>query len=143
MLVAFVLVLSGCSQNSSVAGVSKIKAVVYKSPNCGCCVKHVSYLKENGFDVDIVLVDDMESIKQKYEIPPEMESCHTTIVGNYFIEGHVPIEAIDKLLLEQSDIDGIALPGMPSGSPGMPGIKRGSFDIQAVSEGTTSDFISI
>ena len=61
-----------------------------------------------------------------------MEICHTTIIGDYFVEGHVPLEAVEKLLTEKPDIKGIAMPGMPSGSPGMPGAKKGDFVIYAV-----------
>ena len=61
-----------------------------------------------------------------------MESCHTTVMGNYFVEGHIPLEVVNKLLTEKPDIKGIAMPGMPNGSPGMPGVKRGDFVIYAI-----------
>lgn len=116
---------------------------VYKSPNCGCCVEHSAYLRSQGFDVNIVIEDDMDSIKEKYNIPGNMQSCHTAIFGDYFVEGHMPIEAIDKLLEEKPDIDGIALPAMPSGSPGMPGIKLEPFDIYQLSEGNSSLYTTL
>jgi hypothetical protein len=72
-----------------------------------------------------------------------MESCHTTVIDGYFVEGHVPFEAIEKLLAERPDIDGIALPDMPAGSPGMPGRKSGPFDIYQVKDGQYSLFVSI
>lgn len=89
----------------------------------------------------------MSAIKEKYNIPPEVQSCHTTIISDYvirdyFIEGHVPIEAISKLLEEKPDIDGIALPGMPTGSLGMGGEKTVQFEILAVKNGETSVFMT-
>ena len=108
--------------------------IVYKSPTCGCCSEYVSYLKSNGFNVKTVLVDDMASIKQKYGVPSNLESCHTAIFGNYFVEGHVPIEAIEKMLVEKPKINGISLPDMPPGSPGMPGIKGEPFKIYSITD---------
>lgn len=116
---------------------------IYKSPNCGCCVKHSAYLKKNGFKVDIEMVDDMEAIKRKFGIPNDMQSCHTTVMGDYFIEGHVPIEAFNKLMEEKPDIDGIALPEMPSGSPGMPGPKLEPFEIFEIKDGKAQTFITL
>ncbi len=83
------------------------------------------------------------TIKQKYNIPVEMQSCHTTIMGKYFIEGHVPFEAVNKLLKEQPDIDGIALPGMPIGTPGMPGDKDEPYVIYQLKDGKYSVFMTI
>ena len=82
-------------------------------------------------------------IKKKHNIPLEMQSCHTTILGKYFIEGHVPIEAINKLLKEKPDIDGIALPGMPIGTPGMPGEKEEPYIIYQLVDGKSSVFMTI
>jgi hypothetical protein len=85
----------------------------------------------------------LHTIKQKYNIPVEMQSCHTTILGKYFIEGHVPLEAVNKLLKEQPDIDGIALPGMPIGTPGMPGDKDEPYVIYQLKDGKSSVFMTI
>ena len=71
-----------------------------------------------------------------------MQSCHTTTIGNYFVEGHIPIEAIEKLMTEKPNIKGIAMPGMPSGSPGMPGAKQGPFIIYAIgNDGSVGEFM--
>ena len=75
---------------------------------------------ENGYTVELVGVDNMSPIKIEYQIPSELQSCHTAIVDGYIIEGHVPAETIDDLLAERPDIYGLAVPGMPAGSPGMP-----------------------
>ena len=85
----------------------------------------------------------LHNIKKKYNIPLEMQSCHTTMLGKYFIEGHVPIEAINKLLKEQPKIDGIALPGMPIGTPGMPGEKEEPYIIYQLIDGKSSVFMKI
>jgi len=137
------LLLIGACTEKSVGGSSGTKVTVFKSPSCGCCVGHAAELDKGGFDVEIVKVEDMQAIKKQYNVPSNMESCHTAVIGDYFVEGHVPMEAIDKLLLEQPDIDGIALPNMPAGSPGMPGVKRSPFRVYAISNGEVSDFVTI
>ncbi len=119
------------------------KATVYKSPNCGCCVGYVKKLEDNGVEVEVVETEDMDSIKQQYDIPSDMQSCHTIVMGDYFIEGHVPLEAVEKLLTEKPNIDGIALPGMPSGTPGMPGVKRAPFSVYQLTEGDSSEFVTL
>lgn len=103
--------------------------IVYKSSTCGCCGVYVTYLRSRGFDVDVKTTEDMDSIKKKYNIPEDMLSCHTSIVDGFVVEGHVPLEAINQLLDEKPAINGIALPNMPAGSPGMPGNKQGAFSI--------------
>jgi len=118
-------------------------ATMHKSPTCGCCLGHAGYLRGENIDVDVIKESDMASIKQKYNIPYEMQSCHTTEIGDYFVEGHVPIEAINKLLAEKPDIDGISLPEMPAGSPGMPGTKSGEFVIYALKDGQATEFMRI
>ena len=105
------------------------KIIVYKSPECGCCVNYIGLLENKNYDVEVITTDNMAEIKNKYNVPQDMESCHTTIVDNYVVEGHIPFAAIDKLLAEKPDIEGIALPDMPAGSPGMPGIKNEPFKI--------------
>jgi hypothetical protein len=85
----------------------------------------------------------MSPIKNRYQIPQNMGSCHTAVIADYFVEGHIPIEAIEKLLEEKPGIDGIALPGMPTGSPGMPGQQTEAFKIYALSAGTASEFMTM
>jgi len=116
---------------------------VFKTPSCGCCDGYVLFLEEENFKVKQTDMRSLHSIKKRYNIPLEMQSCHTTILGKYFIEGHVPLEAINKLLKEQPDIDGIALPGMPIGTPGMPGEKEEPFVIYKLIDGKSSVFMTI
>lgn len=136
-----VLFLSGCTSGNS--GSIKNKVTLYKSESCGCCVSYTKYLEQQGFNVEVVSMPDISSIKLQYNIPRDMQSCHTAIIGDYFVEGHVPAEAIEKLLTEKPDINGITLPDMPSGSPGMPGIKKEIFKIYALSDAEISDFMEL
>ncbi len=121
----------------------KLSVEVFKTPSCGCCYGYVLFLEKEQFNVKETDMRSLHSIKQKYNIPLEMQSCHTTIIGKYFIEGHVPLEAINKLLKEQPDIDGIALPGMPIGTPGMPGKKEEPFVVYQLNDGKFSIFMTI
>ena len=116
---------------------------VFKTPSCGCWDGYVLFLEEEKFKVKQTDMRSLHTIKQKYNIPVEMQSCHTTIMGKYFIEGHVPFEAVNKLLKEQPDIDGIALPGMPIGTPGMPGDKDEPYVIYQLKDGKSSVFMTI
>lgn len=118
----------------------KPKITVFYSPTCACCMDYIPYLKRNGFEVEERKTQDMLSIKERYQIPQEMESCHTSVTGDYFVEGHMPVEVINKLFEEKPEINGIALPGMPQGSPGMGGIKKGSFEIYGLTNGQASEF---
>ena len=94
---------------------------VYKSPTCGCCKEWVTYLEEEGFKVTAIDSDDVDAIKLKYGLPdPKLNSCHTAIVDDYIIEGHVPASDIERLLKTRpTNIKGLSAPGMPMMSPGM------------------------
>ena len=122
-------------------GASKNKVAVYMSPTCGCCKKWVSHLENNGFEVESIYEDNMRSIKTQYKISQKNTSCHTGIIGSYFIEGHVPATDIKELLEKQPDIAGLTVPGMPAGInvPGMETInERAKFDVLAVNnDGST------
>ena len=92
---------------------------VYKSPTCGCCSKWIDHVQTAGFQVEATDVVDVAVYKQQYGVPRELSACHTGIVAGYVVEGHVPADDIIRLLREQPDVVGIAVPGMPMGSPGM------------------------
>ena len=150
LFIAGLVAVAGCasqktdsaSNDNEVSG--KVTATIFKSSSCGCCSVYAQYMGKKGFDVKVVETEDSSPISDKYGIPSSMESCHTTVIGDYFVEGHVPVEAINKLLEEKPDIAGIAMPGMPSGSPGMPGAKKAAFIIYAVAkDGSTSEFMRI
>jgi hypothetical protein len=92
---------------------------VHKSASCGCCAKWVEHVQKHGFTVKVVNVDDIMAVKAKAGIPDKLASCHTATVGGYVVEGHVPAADIKKLLATKPKAKGIAVPGMPMGSPGM------------------------
>ena len=134
-----VLVLSAVS-----SGQQKPKPVpmsVYKSPACGCCANWVDYMRKNGFDAKVQDVDNIGAVKLKLGVREEFSSCHTTEVGGYIVEGHVPVEVVQRMLKERPKIAGIAVAGMPAGSPGMevPSGKKDSYNILAfTSDGKTT-----
>ena len=93
--------------------------VVYRTPTCGCCKSYEAYLRKHGFDVQSEVRNDLAPIRSQNGVPSEAASCHTTLLDGYAVEGHVPVEAIDKLLAEKPTVDGIGIPGMPTNAPGM------------------------
>ena len=95
------------------------KVFSYRSASCGCCKKWINHLRDNGLEVVDNIIEDVSVIKNQYQIPNNLRSCHSAQIANYTIEGHVPIESINKLFREKPNINGIAVPGMPLGSPGM------------------------
>ncbi|KDP87221.1 hypothetical protein CF70_002945 [Cupriavidus sp. SK-3] len=100
-----------------------IPVKLYKNPNCYCCDLYAKHLAENGFKVELINTTDMASIKQQYNVPEKLEGCHTALVGGYVVEGLVPAQFVQRMLKEHPPIRGVALPGMPVGAPGMPGVK--------------------
>jgi hypothetical protein len=92
---------------------------VYKTPTCGCCGVWVDHVKAAGFQVRAVDLDDLTEVKQASGVPMRLRTCHTAVVGDYVVEGHVPADLIKRLLRERPQTAGIAVPGMPIGSPGM------------------------
>jgi hypothetical protein len=110
-------------------------SAMYKNPECSCCEGYAAYLRENGFDVTIKPTHDLPLIKRQYGVPSELEGCHTTLVGGYVVEGHVPVNTLIRLLTEKPAIKGISLPGMPAGSPGMFGEKTAPFTIYEIGDG--------
>ena len=97
-----------------------VEITVYKSESCGCCAKWVEHMQKHGFRVIARNVDDLAAVKAKHGVPAALGSCHTAIVGRYVIEGHVPADVVQRLLVEKpTNVKGLAVPGMPPGSPGM------------------------
>jgi hypothetical protein len=111
-----------------------IAVTLYKNPQCTCCEAYAQYLDQNGFKVEVKATNDLAEISRKAGIPADLEGCHTSFIGGYVVDGHVPVKTIRKLLDEKPAIAGITLPGMPSGSPGMTGDKAGSLIVYAVSK---------
>ena len=115
---------------------------VYKSKTCGCCGKWVEHLKQHGFSVRTTDVENVSDIKEKYKVPSKLGSCHTGVVDGYVIEGHVPAGDICKLLADRPAARGLAVPGMPIGSPGMEqGERRDAYEtVLFTAEGSTQTF---
>jgi len=114
------------------AGQSAPVIVVNKTPTCGCCTKWVDILTAYGFEVEVNTVPNTRGIQDELGVPRQLGSCHTAKVGDYFVEGHVPPEIIQQLIDEnRDDIAGIAVPGMPAGSPGMESPRPVQYDVVA------------
>lgn len=111
-----------------------IHATLFKNPQCSCCEGYATYLRDNGFEVDVKPTNDLTQISRKAGVPENIQGCHTMFVDRYVVDGHVPINVVRKLLAERPDIAGITLPGMPLGSPGMGGTKSSTFTIYSVTK---------
>lgn len=110
---------------------------VYQSRTCGCCKKWVAHLQRNGFAVESVMLDDVSPVKEKLGVPKNLVSCHTASVRGLIIEGHVPASAIKTFLNDPKNNRGIAVPGMPIGSPGMEGSYVEKYDVISFSNNNT------
>lgn len=106
--------------------------VVYKTQSCGCCHKWVAHLRDNGLEVSVVNVPNTQPTRERLGGPRRLGSCHTAEAGKYWVEGHVPADLIQRLMSEKPDnIRGIAVSGMPMGSPGMEGPNPVEYKVQA------------
>ena len=104
---------------------------VVKTPTCGCCAAWVELARREGYEVKVTDTEDYAGMKAEAAVPEPMWSCHTTKIGGYTIEGHVPFAAVAKLMEQKPDIEGLAVPGMPMGSPGMGDDPDARFDVMA------------
>ena len=149
------MLLSGCDRSSPAESAQSEKAklpgppervalLVYRDPECGCCEAWAEVASAAGYAVTVESRSDMAAVKARYGVPSDLASCHTAIVAGYAIEGHVPMRHIERLLRDRPrDIKGIAVPGMPRGSPGMemPDGSKDEFDVVAFgSDGRASVF---
>jgi hypothetical protein len=121
MVCAAVLFVSGAGAFAQAPSTkSDVRSMqVYKAPTCGCCGKWIAHLQAAGFTVSSLDMADVTPIKDKFRVPSALRSCHTALVGGYVVEGHVPADVIEQLLKDKPQVLGIAVPGMPIGSPGM------------------------
>ena len=124
------------------AAPAKAVLQMIKNPGCSCCGTHADYLRAHGYEVEITESDALAELRAELDVPDELAGCHLIRVEGYLIEGHVPARAIDKLLAERPQIRGIAVPGMPAGSPGMSGEKTESLDVLTIENGASRLFFS-
>ena len=110
--IAFAAILVGGAANAATM-------TVHKHPSCGCCAKWIEHVQQHGFTVKVVETEDMAAVKKRLGVPDKLASCHTTLVGGYYVEGHVPAADIKRLLAQKPKAAGISVPGMPMGAPGM------------------------
>ena len=112
---------------------AKTRIIMHRNPGCGCCLKWAERAREAGFEVIIDESQDVMAVKRKFGVPENLVSCHTSVVGGYAIEGHVPLKHVKKLLATKPKVRGIAVPGMPLGAPGMevPGYAGDAFEVFA------------
>ncbi len=136
-LMAMALPVSALLQPRRARAEAPIEAVLWKNPECTCCEAYADYLNKNGFHVTLKPTNDLADISLKAGVPADLEGCHTMFVAGYVVDGLVPVEIVRKLLTEKPAIAGITLPGMPAGSPGMPGEKTGPLTVYAVSKDGT------
>lgn len=116
---------------------------VWKSPSCGCCKNWITHMEQNGFRVTVHDVANLEPIKRQHGVTASLASCHTGVINGYVIEGHVPADLVQRLLKERPRIAGLAVPGMPQGSPGMETGRKDAYDVIAWdARGRTSVFAS-
>ena len=121
-----------------------VRMVVYKTPTCGCCRAWVEHVQAAGFQVEVQDMPDVSPVKNEHGVPGHLASCHTALVDGYVIEGHVPADVIRRLLSERPQVAGIAVAGMPAGSPGMEmGDRKDPYDVIAFArDGKVSVFES-
>jgi hypothetical protein len=130
---------------SRAARAQQTAATVYKDPTCGCCGKWVDLLRKDGFAVTVNDVRDIAAIKNTYGVPQPLRSCHTALINGYIVEGHVPLADVKRLLTEKPALAGLAVPGMPIGSPGMEvaGVNPQPYDVIAFGkDGKSRVFVS-
>lgn len=130
---------SAPSTRSATAATAATRITVFKDPGCGCCRSWVEHLRKHGFDVVARDTSGMDRVKTTAAVPARLQSCHTAFVNGYVIEGHVPAADIERLLKERPKVAGLAVPGMPAGSPGMEmGGRSDRYDVIAFTRGGES-----
>lgn len=132
------------AQGVSQEGQPSRTVLVYKTPSCGCCNGWVEHMEAAGFTVDARNVTDIMSVKLDAGVPTPMSSCHTALIDGYVVEGHVPAEQVERLLVERPEVAGIAVPGMPIGSPGMEGPNAKPYQVYSFdADGSTAVYAEI
>jgi hypothetical protein len=115
--------------------------LVHKDPNCSCCSGWVRHLKDAGFAVTVEATADLQPVRKRLGVPADLAACHTAEVGGYVLEGHVPAAAVRRLLEQRPTAVGLAVPGMPAGSPGMEGGAPQRYDVVLFGAGGRQSFM--
>lgn len=131
-IVVVLAAATGPTLSAAPAAAQEVK--LYKNPQCGCCEGYAEYLRENGFAVTVEPTHELAMMNREAGLSDEMAGCHLSFVGDYVVSGHVPVGTLERLLDEKPAIEGITLPGMPMGSPGMGGAKQAPFTIYEIGE---------
>lgn len=134
LVLAATPLMVGAASCSKPAEASGPEITVYKTPTCGCCSDWVDHLRAEGFRVTTHDLASLTEIKHEHGVPDELASCHTAVVDGYAVEGHVPADVIRRLLAERPEVTGIAVPGMPMGSPGMEGPYKEPYEVYSFDE---------
>jgi len=129
------LLVGLAARRSAAAAGAPTGVLVYASPDCQCCQAWIKHLDANGFATAAQLVNDVTPIKRKRGVPEQLWSCHTAIIGDYTVEGHVPADLIHKMLDKRLPIAGLAAPGMPNGAPGMEGPTKDRYEVISFTRG--------
>jgi hypothetical protein len=144
LIAVVTLVLAGsgvAAQQGKPAAKPKLEAEVFLTPTCGCCSKWTDHIEAAGFTAKRNVMPDLSGVPARQKVPRHLQSCHTAVIGKYVVEGHVPVDVIQKMLKEQPEIVGIAVPGMPIGSPGMEGPNPRPYSVVAFkADGTRSEY---
>ncbi len=142
-VVALALTTGAAPASSIDAAAKKPTITVYKDPGCGCCKSWIEHLIKHGYRVDAKDTPQMTEIKRSLGVPNGLSACHTAVVNGYLIEGHVPAADIARLLKEKPKVAGLAVPGMPTGSPGMEGPRKQHYQVLSFDKaGKTKVFAS-
>lgn len=145
-------VVAGCAASDSEshsaapdsnAGAPRPSVVVYRTPTCGCCKSYEDYLRKHGYTIRSEVLDDLEPVRSEHHVPSAAASCHTVLIDGFVVEGHVPVEAIDKMLNERPAIDGIGIPGMPTNVPGMGDPDGKPIEVVSFNDGNVESFTTL
>jgi len=132
--------LMALSRSSPALAASRPKITIYKNASCDCCQKWADHLLAAGFETELIDRGALTALKTEWKIPSKLHACHTGKIDSYVIEGHVPASAIKRLLAERPQAIGLAVPGMPIGSPGMEGGQAETYDVIVFGRGFERSF---
>ena len=134
---------SGSERTQATSAARGSAVTLHHAEGCSCCATYADYLRDNGFTVEVNTLDDLGPTRERYGIPEAAVGCHTSVLDDYVVEGHVPVAAIDRLLNERPAIDGISVVGMPTSAPGMGEPNGRPLDVLSFTNGRVEDYLSV